>query len=48
MRIWVSGAAGFIGRATVAALRARSYDVVAVVRDPARAEHLVGRGVELV
>ena len=48
MRIWISGAAGFIGGATVRALCARGDDVVAVVRDPGRAQSLAGSGVRLV
>ena len=40
MRVVVTGGAGFIGRAIVERLAARGDDVVALVRDPARAAHL--------
>lgn len=39
-RILVTGAAGFIGRSVVRALRDRGDEVVAVVRDPVRAANL--------
>jgi dihydroflavonol-4-reductase len=48
MRVVVTGAAGFIGGAVTRVLRARGDDVVAVVRDPARAQALGDLGVELV
>src|SRR5215471_9310433 len=48
MRIAVTGGAGFIGRAIVERLTARGDEVVALVRDPERAAHLVGPGVTLV
>ena len=44
MRIAVTGGAGFVGRAVVERLHRRGDDVVALVRDPARAEHLVRDG----
>ncbi len=47
MRVFVTGGAGFIGRAVCFQLRARGDDVVAVVRDPDRARHLVELGCEL-
>jgi dihydroflavonol-4-reductase len=47
MRVFVTGAGGFIGGAVARALRARGDDVVAVVRDPARASDLGDAGVEL-
>jgi len=40
MRVVVTGGAGFIGRAIVECLAARGDQVVALVRDPARAGHL--------
>ena len=43
MRVAVTGGAGFVGRAVVERLHHRGDDVVALVRDPARAEHLVHR-----
>jgi dihydroflavonol-4-reductase len=48
MRIVVTGGAGFIGRAVVRRLVERGDDVVALVRDPARARHLERPGVALV
>lgn len=47
MRVFVTGGAGFIGSAVCRNLRSRGDDVVAVVRDPARAEHLRAIGCEL-
>lgn len=44
----VTGGAGFIGRAIVSRLAARGDAVVALVRDPGRAEYLNGNGVKLV
>ncbi len=41
MRVVVTGAAGFIGRALVNRLATRGVDVLALVRDPARATYLV-------
>ena len=48
MRIVVTGAGGFIGGPVARQLRARGDDVVAIVRDPARAGALEATGVELV
>ena len=48
MRVVVTGAAGFIGRAVVRRLAARGDQVVAVVRDPETAAHLAAPTVELV
>ena len=47
MRVVVTGAAGFVMGAVARALRARGDDVVALVRDPARASALSGIGCEL-
>ena len=47
MRVVVTGGAGFIGRAIVERLVARGDEVVALVRDPARAGHLKGDHVTL-
>lgn len=54
MRVVVTGGAGFVGRAVVERLHHRGDDVVALVRDPVSAEHLVherggdGGSIELV
>jgi len=47
-RVFVTGGAGFIGRAVVRQLRERGDDVTAVVRDPERATALMELGVRLV
>jgi dihydroflavonol-4-reductase len=47
-RIVVTGGAGLVGRAVVRVLRERGDTVVALVRDPRRAEHLAELGAELV
>jgi len=44
MRVVVTGGAGFVGRAVVERLHHRGEDVVALVRDPATAQHLVHGG----
>jgi uncharacterized protein len=48
MRVLVTGATGFIGRALVPALRRDGHSVVAWVRSAERARHLVGAETELV
>jgi dihydroflavonol-4-reductase len=48
MRVVVTGGAGFIGRAVVGRLVERGDEIVALVREPARATHLVHDGVTLV
>jgi nucleoside-diphosphate-sugar epimerase len=48
MRVAITGGAGFIGRAIVERLVARGDDVVALVRDPAKATHIAGERVTLV
>ena len=47
-RVFVTGGAGFIGRAVVRQLRERGDEVTAMVRDPARASVLVGFGIRVV
>ena len=47
MRVFVTGATGFIGGHVVRRLRARGDEVVALVRDPARASELEALGVTL-
>ena len=47
-RTVVTGGAGLVGRAVVRVLRERGDTVVALVRDPRRAEHLAELGAELV
>ncbi|SDT12906.1 NAD(P)H dehydrogenase (quinone) [Friedmanniella luteola] len=42
----VTGATGHLGRLVVASLRAQGADVVALVRDPAKAAEVLGRDVE--
>jgi uncharacterized protein YbjT (DUF2867 family) len=48
MKILVTGGTGFVGPKVVHALRARAYDVRALVRDPRRARTLEAWGCELV
>ena len=48
MRVFVTGATGFIGRALVPRLQRDGHAVVAWVRSPARARGLLGADVELV
>jgi hypothetical protein len=47
MRVFLSGATGFLGRALLLALRNRGHEVVAWVRDPRRAADLLGTEAEL-
>lgn len=48
MRVFLTGATGFIGSVLARDLRARGDHVVAYVRDPAKAEDLRGLGCEIV
>jgi dihydroflavonol-4-reductase len=48
MRVFVTGATGFIGGEVARRLRARGDDVVALVRDPSRAKALGDLGITLV
>src|SRR3954467_4793757 len=48
MRVFLTGATGFIGGAVARALRDRGDDVRALVRDPARATDLESIGVDVV
>ncbi len=48
MRVFVTGATGFVGRALIPRLQRDGHAVVAWVRSPARARGLLGADVELV
>jgi len=48
MRAFVTGGTGFIGQRVIQRLRSRGDDVVALVRDPAKATGLLEQGAELV
>ena len=48
MRVFLTGATGFLGRALCARMRREGHDVVAWVRAPARARASLGEGIELV
>jgi dihydroflavonol-4-reductase len=48
VRVYLTGGAGFIGRATIRRLLDRGNSVVAVVRDPRRVADLADSGVEVV
>lgn len=47
MRYFLTGATGYIGSVLARKLRARGDEVVALVREPSRAQHLADLGVEL-
>ena len=46
MRIFLTGATGYIGSAVLDALLRAGHDVTALVRDPEKAERVSRRGVE--
>ncbi|MGH8686733.1 MAG: NAD-dependent epimerase/dehydratase family protein [Burkholderiales bacterium] len=46
MKVFVTGAAGYIGGAVASALRASGHDVVALVRSPQKADHVRALGFE--
>ena len=47
MRIFMTGATGFVGRATVLRLRREGHDIVAWVRTPNKAKSILGSEAEL-
>ena len=47
MRIFMTGATGFVGRATVLRLRREGHDIVAWVRTPQKAKSILGSEAEL-
>ena len=48
MRIFLTGATGYIGTAVMDALLRGGHAVTALVRDPEKAEHVAGRGVKAI
>lgn len=48
MRYFVTGATGFIGGYLVQSIREQGHSVTALARDPARAQHLIDLGVDVV
>ena len=48
MRVFLTGATGFLGRALVPRLRREGHDILAWVRSPSRARAGLGAGIELV
>ena len=46
MRIFLTGATGYIGSAVLDALLRAGHDVTALVRDPEKAERMTMRGVQ--
>ncbi len=48
MRIFLTGATGYVGSAVMDALLRSGHDVTALVRDPEKAEHVAGRGVQAI
>src|SRR5260221_13953031 len=48
MKAFVTGGTGFIGQRVIQRLRHRGDEVVALVRDPAKATDLLDQGVELI
>jgi nucleoside-diphosphate-sugar epimerase len=48
MRIFLTGATGYVGSAVMDALLRSGHEVTALVRDPEKAEHVTGRGVHAI
>jgi uncharacterized protein (TIGR01777 family) len=48
MRVFVTGGSGYVGRAVLAALRARGDDAVVLSRNASRARSALGDGVEII
>ncbi len=47
MKYFVTGATGFVGKEVARQLRAQGHDVIAIARNPGKAQDLVGMGIDV-
>jgi NAD(P)-dependent dehydrogenase (short-subunit alcohol dehydrogenase family) len=47
MKYFVTGATGFVGKEVTRQLRAHGHDVIAIARNPAKAQDLIAMGVDV-